>query len=50
MATSQVDGAERESSEFQTSGHNTPRCSAETLESGSIESGGIGERGFDSLV
>jgi hypothetical protein len=51
MANFQAEEAARESSEFQTSGHNTPRCSAETLESESIGfSGGIDERGFGSLV
>jgi hypothetical protein len=45
------EAAARESSEFQTSGHNTPRCSAETLESESIGfSGGVDERGVGSLV
>ena len=51
MADCCAEEAARESSEFQTSGHNTPRCSAETLESESIGfSGGINERGFASLV
>lgn len=45
--------AARESSEFQTSGCNTPRQSAETLNSGSsMDSGDVGfdGGGFDSLV
>jgi hypothetical protein len=51
VASFEAEEAARESSEFQTSGHNTPRCSAETLESESIGfSGGSDERGFGSLV
>jgi hypothetical protein len=45
--------AARESSDFHTSGHNTPRRSAETLDGEIVEiSGGVGidERGFGSLV
>jgi hypothetical protein len=52
MANFQSEEADaRESSEFQTSGHNTPRCSAETLGNESIGfSGGVDERGVGSLV
>lgn len=47
-----AEGSGRESSEFQTSGFNTPRMSAETLSSGAEASDGhvVGGRNIDSLV
>jgi len=53
MRSNQAVAVARESSDFQTSGHNTPRLSVETLDSdvsGVSGEAGIDERSLASLV